>query len=98
MSRLGTKTSPPHTPITEQTLLASQSEKIEEMLWISLRMFEERSNLLTSMERMTTNRSRKSANRQQLLETQGHTSQERRRKSSGAFMCNQQVLHMTSST
>src|SRR5688572_6313843 len=57
---------------TEQTLLANQSEKIEEMLWISLRMFEERRNLLTSMGRMTRDRSRKRANRQQLLETQGH--------------------------
>ena len=34
---------------TGSALLASQSEKIEEMLWISLRMFEERKNLLTSM-------------------------------------------------
>jgi two-component system chemotaxis response regulator CheB len=34
---------------TRATLLASQSEKIEEVLWISLRMFEERRNLLTSM-------------------------------------------------
>src|SRR5678809_1474647 len=34
---------------TEPALLASQSEKIEELLWISLRMFEERKNLLTSM-------------------------------------------------
>ena len=57
---------------TEQTLLASQSEKIEEMLWIALRMFEERRNLLTSVGLMTTDRPRKSANRQQLLETQGH--------------------------
>jgi len=34
---------------TEQTLLTSQSEKIEETLWISLRMFEERKNLLNNM-------------------------------------------------
>ena len=34
---------------TRRSLLTSQSEKIEEMLWISLRMFEERKNLLTSM-------------------------------------------------
>jgi two-component system chemotaxis response regulator CheB len=34
---------------TESTLLASQSEQIEETLWISLRMFEERKNLLNSM-------------------------------------------------
>jgi two-component system chemotaxis response regulator CheB len=57
---------------TPQTLLASQSEKIEEMLWISLRMFEERKNLLKSMGLTTVGRSHKSANRQQLLETQGH--------------------------
>jgi two-component system chemotaxis response regulator CheB len=57
---------------TAQTLLASQSEKIEEMLWISLRMFEERKNLLKSMGLTTAGRSLKSANRRQLLETQGH--------------------------
>ena len=57
---------------TEQTLLASQSEKIEEMLWISLRMFEERKNLLTSMALTTKGRARRSANRAQLLETKGH--------------------------
>jgi two-component system chemotaxis response regulator CheB len=34
---------------TESTLLASQSEQIEETLWVSLRMFEERKNLLNSM-------------------------------------------------
>jgi two-component system chemotaxis response regulator CheB len=33
---------------TVSALLASQSEKIEETLWISLRMFEERKNLLNS--------------------------------------------------
>jgi two-component system chemotaxis response regulator CheB len=33
---------------TVPTLLESQSEKIEETLWISLRMFEERKNLLNS--------------------------------------------------
>jgi two-component system chemotaxis response regulator CheB len=41
-------------------LLASQSQKIEEMLWISLRMFEERKNLF------------KSSDRQRLGETQGY--------------------------
>jgi two-component system, chemotaxis family, protein-glutamate methylesterase/glutaminase len=30
-------------------LLTSQSEKIEETLWVSLRMFEERKNLLNNM-------------------------------------------------
>jgi two-component system, chemotaxis family, protein-glutamate methylesterase/glutaminase len=34
---------------TTQTLLTSQSEKIEETLWVSLRMFEERKNLLNKM-------------------------------------------------
>lgn len=57
---------------TAQTLLAGQSEKIEEMLWISLRMFEERKNLLKSMGLTMAGRSQKSANRQQVLETQGH--------------------------
>jgi two-component system chemotaxis response regulator CheB len=36
---------------TQSTLLTSQNEKIEETLWISLRMFEERKNLLRSMSR-----------------------------------------------
>lgn len=36
---------------TDAALLASQSEKIEETLWVSLRMFEERKNLLNSMTR-----------------------------------------------
>ena len=57
---------------TARTLLASQSEKIEEMLWISLRMFEEQKNLLKSAALTTAGRSQKSANRQQLLKTQGH--------------------------
>jgi two-component system chemotaxis response regulator CheB len=34
---------------TAATLLAEQTEKIEETLWISLRMFEERKNLLNTM-------------------------------------------------
>jgi two-component system chemotaxis response regulator CheB len=57
---------------TALTLLASQSEKIEEMLWISLRMFEERKNLLKGMGVATKGSSRKSLNRRRLLETQGH--------------------------
>lgn len=36
---------------TASSLLASQTEKIEETLWISLRMFEERKNLLNNMAR-----------------------------------------------
>ena len=53
------------------TLLANQSEKIQEMLWISLRMFEERKNLLEST-RKTVHRGPKSSNRQRLGETQGY--------------------------
>ena len=56
---------------TAATLLVSQSEKIEEMLWISLRMFEERKNLLSSMGR-TVDRSLKLSKRQLLGETQGY--------------------------
>jgi two-component system, chemotaxis family, protein-glutamate methylesterase/glutaminase len=57
---------------TAKTLLASQSEKIEEMLWISLRMFEERRNLLTSMARSAVHRHSKSSTLQRLGETQGY--------------------------
>jgi two-component system chemotaxis response regulator CheB len=57
---------------TAETLLVSQSEKIEEMLWISLRMFEERKNLLTSMGKTATHRNSKGVNRQRLGETQGY--------------------------
>lgn len=53
------------------TLLASQSEKIEEMLWISLRMFEEHKILLESMGK-TVHRNPKSSSRQRLGEAQGH--------------------------
>jgi two-component system chemotaxis response regulator CheB len=53
-------------------LLASQSEKIEEMLWISLRMFEERKNLLTSMTKTAAHRSLKRSTLQPLGETQGY--------------------------
>lgn len=57
---------------TAQTLLASQSEKIEEVLWISLRMFEERRNLLTSMARTATRGHVKRTTLQRLGETRGH--------------------------
>ena len=57
---------------TDAALLASQSEKIEEMLWISLRMFEERKNLLTSMAKTAVHRSLKQSTRQRLGETQGY--------------------------
>ena len=54
------------------SLLASQSEKIEEMLWISLRMFEERKNLLTSMAKESATAALKGENRRQAKETQGY--------------------------
>lgn len=57
---------------TGLSLLASQSEKIEEMLWISLRMFEERKNLLTSMTENAANGAVRQKNRQQAKETQGY--------------------------
>jgi two-component system chemotaxis response regulator CheB len=57
---------------TGPALLASQSEKIEEMLWISLRMFEERKNLLTSMAKTAVHRSLKRSTLQRLGETQGY--------------------------
>src|SRR4030095_9471041 len=53
-------------------LLASQCEEIEEMLWISLRMFEERKNLLTSIAKTAVHRSFKASTLQRLGETQGH--------------------------
>ena len=54
------------------SLLASQSEKIEEMLWISLRMFEERKNLLTSMTQDAATAALRSKNRRLAKETQGY--------------------------
>jgi two-component system chemotaxis response regulator CheB len=58
---------------TGPTLLASQSEKIEEMLWISLRMFEERKNLLTTMIRGGSQSARKSvATRRRVKQTQDY--------------------------
>ena len=59
---------------TGPALLASQSEKIEEMLWIALRMFEERKNLLTSMVKTAVHRSLKSATVQRLGETEAYIS------------------------
>jgi two-component system chemotaxis response regulator CheB len=54
------------------SLLASQSEKIEEMLWISLRMFEERKNLLTSLTEDAVTAALKNKNRRLAKETQGY--------------------------
>jgi len=57
---------------TGLALLASQSEKIEEMLWISLRIFEERKNLLTSITADSANAAARRKHRQQARETQGY--------------------------
>jgi two-component system chemotaxis response regulator CheB len=57
---------------TVPTLLASQSEKIEELLWISLRMFEERKNLLNSVATTAVDRAAKTTNHQRLKQTQGY--------------------------
>jgi two-component system chemotaxis response regulator CheB len=57
---------------TERSLLASQSEKIEEMLWISLRMFEERKNLLTSMATGARHPALKTSHRSRAKEAQGY--------------------------
>ena len=59
---------------TGPTLLASQSEKIEEMLWIALRMFEERKNLLKSMGQAAAHPMLKQSSRQRLRETEGYIS------------------------
>jgi two-component system, chemotaxis family, protein-glutamate methylesterase/glutaminase len=57
---------------TGPTLLASQSEKIEEMLWISLRMFEERKNLLVTLTKDARTEAVKRSTRQRAKETQGY--------------------------
>jgi two-component system, chemotaxis family, protein-glutamate methylesterase/glutaminase len=54
------------------TLLTSQSEKIEETLWVSLRMFEERKNLLNNIAEQQSNVRRKSPAAQRAKETQVH--------------------------
>jgi two-component system chemotaxis response regulator CheB len=56
---------------TRAALLTSQSEKIEEMLWISLRMFEERKNLLNSMTKRAGREKGKTSVHQRAKETQG---------------------------
>jgi two-component system, chemotaxis family, protein-glutamate methylesterase/glutaminase len=54
------------------SLLASQSEKIEETLWVSLRMFEERKNLLNNIAQQQTKVKGKSPAAQRAEETQVH--------------------------
>jgi two-component system chemotaxis response regulator CheB len=57
---------------TELALLTSQSEKIEETLWTSLRMFEERKNLLNSMAQREVSSKRKSAVAQRAKQAEVH--------------------------
>jgi two-component system, chemotaxis family, protein-glutamate methylesterase/glutaminase len=57
---------------TAASLLVSQSEKIEETLWISLRMFEERKNLLNNMAHRETSSQSKSSYVQRAKETEVH--------------------------
>src|SRR4029453_12016554 len=57
---------------TGPALLASQSEKIEEMLWISLRMFEERKNLLTNMAKAARRSAVRNEHRRRAKQTQGY--------------------------
>jgi two-component system, chemotaxis family, protein-glutamate methylesterase/glutaminase len=57
---------------TERALLASQSEKIDEMLWISLRMFEERKNLLMSIAKQSRRPAVRKESRRRVSETQGY--------------------------
>jgi two-component system chemotaxis response regulator CheB len=57
---------------TALALLTSQSEKIEEMFWISLRMFEERRNLLMAMSLESATAALRRKHRQQAKETQGY--------------------------
>ena len=57
---------------TGSALLASQSEKIEELLWISLRMFEERKNLVTSKAKASRRPGDRNKHRRRAKETQGY--------------------------
>jgi two-component system, chemotaxis family, protein-glutamate methylesterase/glutaminase len=54
------------------SLLTSQSEKIEETLWVSLRMFEERKNLLNNIAEQQSKVKGKSPAAQRARETQVH--------------------------
>lgn len=57
---------------TVSALLAGQSEKIEETLWVSLRMFEERKNLLNNLAQQRRPVKGKSSVAQRAKETQVH--------------------------
>ena len=57
---------------TASALLTSQSEKIEETLWVSLRMFEERKNLLNGMAHKEGYTKRKGSYSERAKETEVH--------------------------
>jgi len=57
---------------TAHSLLSGQSERIEETLWVSLRMFEERKNLLNTMASRENGRSVKKIYLDRAKETQVH--------------------------
>ena len=57
---------------TAKSLLTSQTEKIEETLWTSLRMFEERKNLMNNLAVKETHSSLKRSYREQAKSTQIH--------------------------
>lgn len=57
---------------TAAALLTSQSEKIEETLWTSLRMFEERKNLLNNMARTQMRQKGKDSYAQRAKDTEVH--------------------------
>src|SRR5205807_5652373 len=57
---------------TAKALLTSQTEKIEEMLWISLRMFEERKNLLNNLSKKEKYPSMKRSYAEQATATEIH--------------------------
>jgi two-component system, chemotaxis family, protein-glutamate methylesterase/glutaminase len=57
---------------TASALLDSQSEKIEETLWVSLRMLEERKNLLNNMADTERSASRKASYAERAEETEVH--------------------------
>jgi two-component system chemotaxis response regulator CheB len=57
---------------TAAALLTSQTEKIEETLWVSLRMFEERKNLLNNMAENETDGSKRRSYSEQARATQIH--------------------------
>ena len=57
---------------TAEALLTSQTEKIEETLWVSLRMFEERKNLLSNMAQNEIRSKGKQSYAERVKETEVH--------------------------